>query len=538
MSLSERSSLELRHFTAIGLAALLPVVLLQPFQNAPFIDDWVYAWPVRHLLETGRLAVADYSTSPQLAHTLWGALFSLPFGFSFTALRFSTWLMWVLMLWGTYQLVRELGGTSRNALVAAGVVAVYPAGFILAFSFMTDIPFLAGMVWSCALFLRGLDRKRRPLIWLSVLAGCFATATRPTGISIFAAMIPVLLFHSDTWGRRAATLMAPLAGLTFAAVLLVFGRSQLLRSADMSGLENAPENRIAGLWDSVGMLWTTVPLTLVFLISAVGVALLPLAIVVMRSSMIRRAAPLFVAALSAWVGLGSLGIGQWVPLRACETWSMYELGMASCLTPGGSHASLPSAVEILVVLVGLGSGSLLISALTERSTRRDPLLLWLIGIQVGLSALLWLYHFDRYALPFALLIAALVMARPTDVRPSPALVIGTAYGALALVGLRDHLEFNRTVWDVVDRLRSRGVRVSEIDAGYVVNGWLQYTYPENAHRNEAGEISIPMVNSVDRLVYTVSQQERDGAVVLESVSYSGWLSRDGQIFVLEQRPGT
>ncbi len=117
---------------AIGVAALVPVVLLQPFQNAPFIDDWVYAWPVRHLLETGRLAVTDYSTSPQFAQTLWGALLSLPLGFSFTALRVSTWLTWVLMLWGLYLLVRELGGTSRNALLAAGAVAVNRVGLILA----------------------------------------------------------------------------------------------------------------------------------------------------------------------------------------------------------------------------------------------------------------------------------------------------------------------------------------------------------------------------------------------------------------------
>ncbi len=78
--------------------------------------------------------------------------------------------------------------------------------------------------------------------------------------------------------------------------------------------------------------------------------------------------------------------------------------------------------------------------------------------------------------------------------------------------------------------------MSEIDAGYAVNGWLQYTHPERARRNGSGEISIPMVNSADRLAYTVSMRRRDPAVILEATPYSGWLFPDGQLFVLWQEP--
>jgi hypothetical protein len=33
--------------------------LLRPFQNLPFVDDWVYAWPVEHLLKSGELKILD-----------------------------------------------------------------------------------------------------------------------------------------------------------------------------------------------------------------------------------------------------------------------------------------------------------------------------------------------------------------------------------------------------------------------------------------------------------------------------------------------
>ncbi|MGE3511938.1 MAG: ArnT family glycosyltransferase [Vicinamibacterales bacterium] len=535
MTTIEVPPLAWRDCVRIGLAALLPVLVLAPLQNAPFIDDWVYAWPVRHLLETGRLAVAEYSTSPQLAQTLWGALFSLPFGFSFAALRLSTWTMWAAMLCGVYLLVRELGGTRRNALVGASAVAVMPTGFVLAFSFMTDVPFLAGMVWSCFLFVQGLRRRLSSLIWMGVAAGCFATATRPIGLGLFAAMILTLLLHAGSWGRRRATLAAPVAGLVFAAAILALGRMPLLQSADMSGVENAPVNRIASLPDAVAMLPTTLPLTIVFLVSAVGLALLPLAVASVSRTTARRALPLAAGGVVAWSLLRYLEIGYWVPLSFCETWSLYELGMAKCLTPHAAQVSLPLAFEVMLSTVALTCGSLVVSSTLERGGGgRHPFLWWLIVIELGLSALLWLYHFDRYALPFALLIAVMVMARGVDVTSRPALVAVGLYAAVAVIGLRDHLEFNRTLWEAVDRLRAARVPAADIDAGYVVNGWLQYTRPDEAHRNAEGAISIPMVNSVDRLPYTVANQPRAGAVVRESLPYAGWLYPDGRLFVLWQ----
>jgi len=48
----------------IALAAVAIAAVLRPFQNTPFIDDWVYGWPVQHLLETGELRLPEYSGNP------------------------------------------------------------------------------------------------------------------------------------------------------------------------------------------------------------------------------------------------------------------------------------------------------------------------------------------------------------------------------------------------------------------------------------------------------------------------------------------
>src|SRR5437016_4135088 len=76
----------------------IPILLLRPFQNTPFVDDWVYGWAVENLLRTGQLRILDNSTSVNPVQIPWGAIFCLPAGFSFTALRLSTWVLSALGL--------------------------------------------------------------------------------------------------------------------------------------------------------------------------------------------------------------------------------------------------------------------------------------------------------------------------------------------------------------------------------------------------------------------------------------------------------
>ena len=93
--------------------ALAVAVVLRPFQDTPFIDDWVYSWPVQHLLDTGAFLFPELVANPILTQVLWGALFCLPFGFSLTALRVSTWVL------GSWQCVRCICWSEKA--VARGV---------------------------------------------------------------------------------------------------------------------------------------------------------------------------------------------------------------------------------------------------------------------------------------------------------------------------------------------------------------------------------------------------------------------------------
>src|SRR5262249_41678459 len=120
----------------IALAWAIPALILRPFQNTPFIDDWVYAWPVERLLTHGELQLLDFTGSLNHAQVIWGFLFCLPAGFSFTALRISTWALALVCLWFQYLWLRELQVARISALLGAATLALHPVFFVLSFTFM------------------------------------------------------------------------------------------------------------------------------------------------------------------------------------------------------------------------------------------------------------------------------------------------------------------------------------------------------------------------------------------------------------------
>ena len=67
---------------------LFMVLLANPVGEFPLNDDWSYSRAVQNLIEHGRLELTGFTSMPLIAQVFWGALFCLPFGFSFTALRF------------------------------------------------------------------------------------------------------------------------------------------------------------------------------------------------------------------------------------------------------------------------------------------------------------------------------------------------------------------------------------------------------------------------------------------------------------------
>jgi Dolichyl-phosphate-mannose-protein mannosyltransferase len=484
------------------------------------------------LLNGGGLRILDYSTSPNVIQILWGALFCLPFGFSFTAIRLSTWVAALFGLGALYMLLRDQGVNRRDALIATGCLGTYPIYFMLSLTFMTDVPLLVSGMGATFAFLRALSRQSDRWLWLAVGLACVGVGVRITGTVAPIAMGLTLALDGRGWGRRQARFLWPATALVLFATIVWWSQRHVEVVADLTDVANAPANRLRALKEhALPLLPITSIVTITFAAGALGLALLPVSTAVLSRKRLRIAAAVLVVLSAAVVIV--LVAGQWhtPPLTAGQTWWLGELGATEPLAPDYEKPGPMRWWVWIVTTITFASTSVLVA----RSVRRlDPpavfLLLQLFG-HLALIALLWLFY-DRYALVLVPLALALTVRSGPLERPRLAVALVIVMGALSLVGVRDHLQYNRALWSAVAHLTANGIEPAAFDGGYVVNGWLQYAHPERARRDECGAVAVPLVHVSATAAYRISNQARAGWTIVTSIPYTRWLGRSGRVYVL------
>ena len=376
----------------IAIFSAIPVLVLRPFQDTPFIDDWVYAWSVEHLLRTGELRFLDISTSINLAQVFWGTLFCLPFGFSFPALRVSTWSLAVFGLCGLYLLLRELDVSRRDAFIGTAVLAVYPVFFILSFTFMTDVPFLALMIWFCFSLVKTIRGKNDAWLVTAACFACAASAVRIPGAGLSMAMLATLIFNAGAWGRRWFRLLIPVICVILFFVMVWWHSSHTEYRADLTWQDGSPTERIADLkWAFLWLhLWVVGGLT--FLVGALGTALVPLALgCCQRKHLVRGISVcltvLLLFAVQIWFDRA------WsAPLTPGSTWSLFELGATEPLVPNRIKPEMPQYWIVASAFASTVLFSLALAPPLQRQLQRGVGgLLWVIGGQYALLTILWLF---------------------------------------------------------------------------------------------------------------------------------------------------
>ena len=128
------------------------IILVNPLGDFPLNDDWAYARSVKDFLDTGNFQLPGWAVANLLPQVFLGVIFCLPFGFSFTALRFSTLTMGLVGVIATYLLLKEISYNQKIALLGALLIAFDPIYFGLSNTFMTDVPHYAVSVISLYLF--------------------------------------------------------------------------------------------------------------------------------------------------------------------------------------------------------------------------------------------------------------------------------------------------------------------------------------------------------------------------------------------------
>jgi len=523
-----------RDCLVIVLASVLVTLLVRPFQNTPFLDDWVYAWSVENLLKGGRLLVPEYTNNINIAQILWGWLVCLPIGFSFVALRISTWLLAVGSLCGLYLMLRDLEVPRGDALLGTATLGVYPIFALLSVTFMSDVPFVSLTILASFAMVRATKARSVPWLITATVLASVAAGVRMVAVVTPVAMFLTLVLGGDGWGRRNGRWAIALLPLAVFAAVIWWYRSHVFYSADLTWVRNTTSDRIAMLQFALPLLPRMLGETLALMAGTLGLAMLPLSIACLRPHIFRRAILYSVALVLVLAALYAAGLRYPLPLMTGSTWALNELGGTSLLVPNYSVPPVSAIICWTALVVGAFSLATATAAMKGRRwTTGELFLILAMGGHFLLMALIWLIN-DRYALvlvPYA--IAMLLAARPRLHRATAAVGLILVM-IVTIAGIRDHLSYNRALWAAVDTLHQAGVPERDINGGYIVNGWLQYVHPERAYRNARGNIEIPWVNGDNLLPYEIANDVPEGSHVLKTFGYGRWLGPSGHIYVLKR----
>jgi hypothetical protein len=532
---------------ALNLAWLLLIAVADPVGNFGLDDDWVYALAVKEILRTGIYALPSPATANVVLQAYWGALFCLPAGFSFTALRVSTIVLGALGVSASYLLARELGADRRTSLACAASLGVNPIYFVLSNSFMTDVPFTALSATALWAFVKGLRADRAG--WI---AAGFALAFAALAIRQFA-LIFILVFgmayvmrKGVTW-RSLCVATLPLAAAIalqfgFQRWLIETGRTPVIVAGalqDVLPQANSPAIQIPFSW---------MPLLFIYL----GLFMAPALMLLDAEDVATRAGRRWwlagALAIFALILVGaSAHLDVVMPLyrNVISAFGFGPLLLRDTFTYGLNFPPVPAALQlawivvtvisvlasVLLALLLLRTGRALVAAALRPSSWPSAWLPAMMMISVvlygGILLVMGLHLgiFDRYLIVLIAPLWALAiherggrpLGHPSGWRFGVVGALIAAFALFSVAGTHDFLAFNRARLAATDTLARNHVASSQIDGGYEYNGF--YDYDPN-YRASPSKSYWWVVDDE----YVISSGPLDGYCVIRSFPYQRWLS--------------
>jgi 4-amino-4-deoxy-L-arabinose transferase-like glycosyltransferase len=469
--------------------------IINPIGEMVINDDGAYAYAVRSVLETGSLKLSGWGSPNLFSQVYWGALFCLPFGFSYTALRLSTLTLALAALLALYGLMREAGAGSTTALFGVLTLALNPLFFELSFTYMTDVPFVGLALVATYLLVRGVRRQSAIELVLGLMAATAALLTRQTGLALFFALSLTYVVKNGLNKRNAIKVVAPaLLGLG----VQVSYQTWLKMTGRMPALFGAPAMAALDV-KSMSMSYAITHLTsgVAFALMYVGLFTLPLLLFIGLSRLCDLwCQQRWIAILTSVMMFTTVAVQPFGRRRLPQVGNvLYDFGLGPVMVSYGTGTQpLPSAGPVFwkaVTVVSILAAALVLQVLINavlqlvrtRGKHEELLLMLLAAGTIYFLPLPFVPTlYDRYFLlflPLAIVVLFVTCSRG-NVLSRRWTAVGVlcllTYGAFAIAGTHDYLSLQRTRWQVLRTLTAgRRICPQRIDGGYEFN--IEYVSP-------------------------------------------------------------
>jgi 4-amino-4-deoxy-L-arabinose transferase-like glycosyltransferase len=459
-------------------------------------DDWHYARSVLILVRDGRLDISASTNASMVLQVAWGSLFAGLFGFSFTALRISTLVLAAAAVVGFYLLLEPQLG--RRAALSGALGLLFSPFFVHhAYSFMSDVPYVALCVWSLLCYTLGFREPRFSMFYLaaaSTLAGA-AFMVRQFAALLPAAALLAWLLHRQT-ARADPRRALPALFLPFLPMVLLASYFDVQRGA----IRQEPLHWTLDLWlaQGTGMVLPTL-VRAANLLTTLGLFTLPLSLGSLATgrSLPRRGWPracagalvlvYLVLAVVRPLATGRSPLLPVLPDVLSVRGFLGDIGVFSANGRLPESIVLPMPAVIVATVLGLAGGALLLLTLTQLVAGypfgANTTVTLLYGALAFGALVAYMQVFDRYLLallPSALLLALLAGGGlgGFDARVTAISYAAVGVGLALLAGWslwweREFLERQGALWQAGALLVQQGVPAREIDGGYEWNGWYR-----------------------------------------------------------------
>jgi hypothetical protein len=538
---------------AIALLWSFAVIIVQPIGEFPLNDDWSWSKTAKTLAETGSYQPTSWTEMTLVTNALWGALFCLPHGFSFTALRCSTLVLSLAGAFTMYALIRQLQRLRLLAVICALTLAFNPLYFALSNTFMADVPFTTLALLSALFFVRHLQSESATDLLIATAFAVAATLSRQMGLCLpFAFGITLWLKHGF---QKRSMIRAVLPALVCIISLAAF-------QYWLKATGKPPPNtmRTERLW-AVLHNPIRIPLNVAYfgwsMLMYLGWFLLPITLPAFWSRRLAQTGtpPCFPARIALFIFVvASVGRFVFVPsLMPVHNNVIIPQGIGPAMLRDifDLHLphlqSLPTVFWLLVTALSLAGAAILVFKTTKIIIDHFPNGRFdrtcddgLAGAFFLLCAIIYLIpfllsgFFDRYLIPVTAFLAAFLAVslagREFKIARAPLLatlllIAGT--GIFSVVGTRDYLEWNRTRWTALQALLAKDeVKPNNVDGGFEFNGWYMF--------DKFGQTNNATINGT----YVVAFGELPGYAPVTNYAYRHWMPpHEGKIFVLKRNAG-
>ncbi len=530
--------------------------LVNPIGDFPLNDDWSYGLAVKRLIETGTFRPTEWTVVTLITQTVWGALFSLPAGFSFNALRVSTLVSSLCGMLLTYRAVRYVNPSRLMATTAALALGFNPIHYALSATFMTDVTFSALSMAAVVFFFRDIKTDSTLCFIIGTIFALAATLCRQLGLGLPLGFALFLLLMRGVNHRSLPRAIIPFA--LCVGTLLIFqhwleatGRLSRYYFENTTGLFSTlldPPNLLPSLATHIGI----ATLYLGWFLLPVIILALPKMLPAQKNSGLTLPAVgtgiLFVLLCAIALPLSKLmmpmtgnilleqGIGP-LTLRGA-----YDVISSDVPTLGRSFWLAITVISVLggATLLG-GAVALAMRFWNSNGSFKDhleqtPGALFLVCALTYLFPIFVLGGLDRYYIPaLPLLMVGIAGLRPPVMERLPRLHVAVSLITLVLLmlfavsGTRDYLAWNRGRWVLLNDLLGTGKATpEEVDGGFEFNG----LYLFDADYKPSSGKSWWWVRG-DK--YLVAFVEKGGWKTVKKYEFSRWLPPSSdEILLLEK----